>query len=89
MTVGDLVVDHTLIKCLLDIECLAILKVNSISYRRDHKINMQSFCENLANTSFVMSPASTAADLYDQYICDFGGVLDRHVPLICQRVEKI
>ena len=89
VTVGNLVVDHALIKCLLDFECLAILKVNSISYHRDHKINMQSFCEDLANTSFVTSPASTAADLYDQYICDFGGVLDSHAPLICQRVKKI
>ena len=72
-----------------DFECLAIPKVNSITYRRDHKINMQSFCEDLANTSFVRSPASTAADLYDQYICDFGGVLDSHASLICQRVQKI
>ena len=89
MTVGDLVADDALIKCLLDIECLAIPKVNSISYRRDHKVNMQSFCEDLVNTFFVTSPASTAADLYDQYICDFGGVLDRHAPLICQRAKKI
>ena len=89
MTVGDLVVDHALIKCLLDFECLAIPKVNSISYHRDHKICMQSFCEDLANTSFVTSPVSTAADLHDQYICDFGGVLDGHALLICQRVKKI
>ena len=46
---------------------------------------MQSFCEDLVNTSFVTFPASTAADLYDQYISDLGGVLDRHAPLICDR----
>ena len=49
---------------------------------------MQSFCEDLANTSFVTSPASMAADLYDQYISDLGGVLDGHAPLICQRAKK-
>ena len=49
---------------------------------------MQSFCEDLANTSFVTSTASMTTDLYDQYISDLGGVLDRHAPLICQRDKK-
>ena len=83
MTLCDLVSDHTLLKCHLNFACPGIPKVDSISYRRYHKINMQSFCEDLTNTSFVISPASTAADLYDQYISDLGGVLDRHAPLIC------
>ena len=75
-------------KCHLDFACLAISKVDSVSYRRYHKINMLNFCEDLANTSFVTSPASMAADLYDQYISDLGGVLDRHAPLICRRAKK-
>ena len=49
---------------------------------------MQSFCEDLTNTSFVTSPASTAADLFDQYINGLGGVLDMHAPLICRRARK-
>ena len=49
---------------------------------------MQSFCEDLANTSFVTSPAIMAADLYDQYFNYLGGMLDRHAPLICQRAKK-
>ena len=60
-----------------------ILKVDSIFNRRCHKINMQSFCEDLANTSFVTFPATVATDLYYQYISDISGVLDRHSPLIC------
>ena len=40
-------------------------------------------CKDLANTSFVTSP-----DLYDQYISDLGGVLDRHAPLIYRRAKK-
>ena len=88
VTVGEMVSDHALVKCHLDLACPAISKVDSISYCRYHKINMQSFCEVLANTSFVTSPASTAADLYDQYISDLGGVLDRHAPLICGRARK-
>ena len=78
-----MVSDHALVKCHLDFACPAVPKVDSISYRRYHKINMKSFCEDLANTSFVTSPAIVAADLYDQYIRDLGGVLDRHAPLIC------
>ena len=88
VTVGELVLDHAQVKCHLDFACLEILKVDSISYRRCHKINVQSFCEDLANTFFVTSPASMAAALYDQYINDLGGVLDRHAPLICQRAKK-
>ena len=88
VTVGEMVSDHVLVKCHLDFACPAVPKVDSISYRRYHKINMKSFCEDLANTSFVTSPATVAADLYDQYIRDLGGVLDRHAPLICRRAKK-
>ena len=87
VTVGEMISDHALVKCHLDFAYLAIPKVDSISHCRYHKINMQSFCEDLANTSFVTS-ASTAADLYDQYISDLGGMLDRHAPLICRRAKK-
>ena len=83
VTVGNLVSDHALVKCYLDFACAALPTVHSISYRRYHKINMQSFCEDLANTSFITSPASMAIDLYYQYISDLGGVLGRHAPLIC------
>ena len=75
-------------KCHLDFAYPAIPKVDSISYHRYHKVNMQSFCEDLADTAFVTSPASTVADLYDQYIIVLGGVLDRHAPLICRGAKK-
>ena len=65
VTFGDLVSDHTLVKCHLFFACPWIPKVDSISYRRYHKISMQNFCMDLANTSFVTYPTSTAADLYD------------------------
>ena len=62
-------------------------KVSGISYRRYQKIDMQKFCDNLANIS-VLSPASIAADLYDQYIYDLGCLIDRSLPLICGRIKK-
>ena len=88
VTVGEMVSDHALVKCHLDFACPAIPKVDCISYSRYHKINMQSFYEDLANTSFVTSPASTAADLYDQYISHLGGVLDRHAPLYLSKSQE-
>ena len=51
---------------------------------------IKSTCKTFVrkNTSFVTSPASMAADLYDQYKSDLGCVLDRHAPLICRRAKK-
>ena len=83
MIYSDLVSDHSMIKSQLDFACPVITKVDRISYHRYHKINMHSFCKDLANTSFVTSPASMAAVPYDQYICDLVGVLDMHALLIC------
>ena len=60
----------------------------SISYQRYHKIDMRKFCDDLANISFVLSPTSTATDLYDQYVHDLGCLIDRHAPLTCGRIKK-
>ena len=80
ITFGDLFSDHALVKCCLDFACPALPKVGNISYCRYHKIDMQKFCDDLANISFAFSTASTAADFYDQYVHDLGYLLDRHAP---------
>ena len=36
----------------------------------------------------ILSPASTATDLYDQYVHDLGCLIDRHAPLIYGRIKK-
>ena len=41
-----------------------------------------------STSSFVTSPTSTDAVLYDQYISDSSGVLDTHVPLSCPKTGK-
>ena len=88
VTVGDSVSDHALVKCHLDFACPALPKVDSISYCRYHKIDMQKFCDDLAINSFVLSTASTAADLYDQYVHNLGCLSDRHAPWICGKIKK-
>ena len=75
VAVGDLVSDHALVKCHLDFACPSIPKVDNVLYCRYHKIHMQSFCKDLANTFLATSPPSTAAGLYDQCISYLGGVL--------------
>ena len=49
---------------------------------------MRKFRDDPANTSFVLSAAGTASDLYDQYIHDLGCLIDRHAPLICGGIKK-
>ena len=87
VAVGDLISDHALVKCRLDFACPVLPKVSGISYRRYHKTDMQKFRDDFANTSFFLSPASTAADLYDQYVHDLGCLIERHAPLICGRIK--
>ena len=69
--VGDLVLDHTLVKCHLNFACPALPKIGSIYYRRCNKLDMLKFCDDLADISFILSP-DTSADLYDQYVHDIG-----------------
>ena len=63
-------------------------KFCGISYHIYHKINMRKFYDDLANISFVLSPASTATDLYDQYVHDLRCLLDRDAPLICGIIKE-
>ena len=49
---------------------------------------MEGICNDIANTSFVKSPASTAADLYSQYSHHVAGLLDRHASLISGKKTK-
>ena len=78
VTVGDLILDHALVKCHLDFACPLLPEVSGISYRRYHKIDMQKFCDDLVTISFVLSPASTAAAIYNQYVHDLGCLIDMH-----------
>ena len=49
---------------------------------------MSNFRSELKNTSFVISPADSVVDLYDQYVHDLADVLDKHAPLICRLKKK-
>ena len=46
---------------------------------------MQTFCEDLANISFVTSHATT---IYDQYMHDLDGLLGRHEHFFVEKAKK-
>ena len=49
---------------------------------------MSDFRSDLKNTSSVKSPADAVVDLYEQYVCELGNVLDRHAPLKSRLTKK-
>ena len=57
-------------------------KSNTVTFWRYHKINMQNLMCDLANCSFVASPGSTVSALYEQYIKDLSGLLDKRAPTV-------
>ena len=49
---------------------------------------MQSLLCDLANCPFVASPGSTVSALYEQYIRDLSGLLDKHAPTVTRTFTK-
>ena len=43
---------------------------------------------DLAHCSFVASPGSTVSALYEQYIRDLSGLLDKHAPTVTRNFTK-
>ena len=59
-----------------------------VSYRRYHRIDINQFRKDLRNIPFVLSPAGTATELYDQYRADVTQVLDKHAPIISRMAKR-
>ena len=83
----DCVSDHSLVKCTIAFPH-QVAHTNRVPYRRYHCINMSDFCSDLKNTFFVKSPSDAVVDLYEQYACDWGNVLDSHAPLISRLTNR-
>ena len=59
-----------------------------VSYRRYHRIDINQFRKDLRNIPFVLSPAGTATELYDQYRADVTQVLDKYTPIISRMAKR-
>ena len=77
VNVGDFISDHAAIRCQLDFSHPAICIEKMVSYRRYHRIDINQFRNDLRNIPFVLSPAGTATELYDQYRADVTQVPDK------------
>ena len=86
--VGGFFSDHTVVHGQLDLLSPSAPKSNTVTFRRYHKINMQSLLCDLANCPFVASPGSTVSALYEQYIRDLSGLLDKHAPMVTRTFTK-
>ena len=78
MVVSDYISDHAMIKCQVETPTTAKSQANGVTYRRYHKINMDTLRNDLSNCSFVACPGDTAKKLYDQYTNDLSNLLDKH-----------
>ena len=86
--VGGFFSDHAVVHGQLDLLSPSAPKSNTVTFRRYHKINMQSLLCDLANCSFDASPGSTVSALYEQYIRDLSGLLDKHAPTVTRTFTK-
>ena len=60
MVVSDYISDHAMIKCQVETPTTAKSQANRVTYRRYHKINMDTLRNDLSNCSFVACPGDTA-----------------------------
>ena len=60
----------------------------TISFRRYHKIDMDTLKYDLKNTEFVQSPACNVEDLFEQYNKSLSSVLDKHAPIVTKSLKK-
>jgi hypothetical protein len=66
----------------IDLSFSTHLQSKEINLRHYHKINKQSFLDDLKNTSFVLFPADNVSDLYKQYCRDLSNLLNKHAPIV-------
>ena len=77
-----------MIKCQVETPTTAKSQANRVTYRRYHKINMDTLRNDLSNCSFVACPGDTAKKLYDQYTNDLSNLLDKHAPEVTRCLAK-
>ena len=88
VVVSDYISDHAMIKCQVETPTTAKSQANRVTYRRYHKINMDTLRNDLSNYSFVACPGNTAKKLYDHYTNDLSNLLDKHAPEVTRCLAK-
>ena len=77
----DFVSDHVVIKCNIDCPCPAVQHAK-ITYQGYYHIDMDALRTGLQNTPFDKKPASSASELYKEYVHVLSVIPDKHAPLV-------
>ena len=85
--VAEFISDHAVALAQLDSVNPPSHKTN-VTFRRYHKIDLDSLCKDLGNCSFVRCPGDTVSVLCEQYLGDSSKLFDKHAPLITHTFTK-
>ena len=58
-----------------------------VQMRKVRDINIESFREDILQSTLLKSPSTDMNVLIDQYECVLSGLLDKHAPLITRKVK--
>ena len=86
--VAEFIYDHALVLAQLDLVNPPSNKEKVVTYRRYHKIELDSLCKDLGNCTFVRHPGDTVSVLCEQYLGDLSRLLDKHAPLVTRTSTK-
>ena len=86
--VAEFISDHALVLAQLDSVNPPSNKEKVVTYRRYHKIDLDSLCKDLGNCTFVRRPGDTVSVLCEQYLGDLSRLLDKHAPLVTRTSTK-
>ena len=86
--VAEFISDHALVLAQLDSVNRPSHKAKVVTFRRYHKIDMDSFRKDLGNSAFVKHPGDTVSVLCEQYLDDLSKLLDKYAPLVTRTFTK-
>ena len=86
--VAEFISDHALVLAQLDSVNPPSHKAKVVTFRRYHKIDMDSFRKDLGNSAFVKCPGDTVSGLCEQYLDDLSKLLNKHAPLVTRTFTK-
>ena len=86
--VAEFISDHALVLAQLDSVNPPSHEAKVVTFRRYHKIDMDSFRKDLGNSAFVKCPGDTVSGLCEQYLDDLSKLLDKHAPLVTRTFTK-
>ena len=80
--IADFISDHVLALAQLDSVNPPSHKKQVVTFMRYHKIDLDSFCKDLENCSFIRCPGDTVSVLCEQYLDYLSKLLDKHALLV-------